>query len=138
MLPDVTWDDRITVVGELTQGLPEAQIFDLRGSTDTQRICAALVACPAPDPVTFVAHGLTCKSLPSVALSMRSQHRHVRAYVLIDPDLPSPSEGWPECPVSVVYTDDEQVSARVRLSGWDWVISHDSTKAVLGILSEER
>ena len=69
---------------------------------------------------------------------MRSQHRHVRSYVLIDPHLPEKSEGWPDCPVSVVYTDSRWISPSVRLSGWDWVVSHDPTEGLLRILSEER
>ncbi len=36
---------------------------------------------------------------------------------LIDPHLPASSDTWPDCPVSVVYADSEDVSSVVRLSG---------------------
>ena len=87
-----------------------------------------------PEPVTFVAHGPTCLALPAVALSMRSQHRRVRSYVLVDPHLPASSDTWPDCPVSVVYANSEDVSSVVRLSGWECVVSQRPEDEVLRIL----
>lgn len=138
VLPDATWTDRSILVDELTEALPESEVFDLGGSSDAQRMCAALLTCPALDPVTFISHGPTCTSLPAVALSMRTQHRQVRSYVLVDPVLPALSEGWPDCPVSVVYTDEALVSSNVRLRGWDWVVAGETTDAIVHILANAR
>ena len=117
------------------QDVADQDVADLRASIYAQRLCAALMNVHCPEPVTFVAYGPTCLALPAIALSMRSQHRRVRSYVLIDPHLPASSDTWPDCPVSVVYADSEEVSSVVRLSGWEWVVSQRPGDEVLRILN---
>ena len=58
--------------------------------------------------------------LPSIALSQRSSHRTVEAYVLVDPDLPPVTDSWPDAPV-VMVSDDEWLLTQARLRGWDLV-----------------
>ena len=117
------------------QDVADQDVADLHASIYAQRLCAALMNVHCPEPVTFVAYGPTCLALPAIALSMRSQHRRVRSYVLIDPHLPASSDTWPDCPVSVVYADSEEVSSVVRLSGWEWVVSQRPGDEVLRILN---
>ena len=116
-------------------GGADQDVADLHAPIYAQRLCAALMSVHCPEPVTFVAYGPTCLALPAVALSMRSQHRRVRSYVLIDPHLPASSDTWPDCPVSVVYASSTDVSSVVRLSGWDWVVSQRPGDEVLRILN---
>ena len=116
-------------------GVADRNVADLHATIYAQRLCAALMSVHCPEPVTFVAYGPTCLSLPAVALSMRSQHRRVRSYVLIDPHLPASSDTWPDCPVSVVYANSTEVSSVVRLSGWEWVVSQQPRDEVLRILN---
>ena len=116
-------------------GVADQDVADLHAPIYAQRLCAALMSVHCPEPVTFVAYGPTCLALPAVALSMRSQHRRVRSYVLIDPHLPASSDTWPDCPVSVVYASSTDVSSVVRLSGWDWVVSQRPGDEVLRILN---
>ena len=116
------------------QDVADQDVADLHAPIYAQRLCAALMNVHCPEPVTFVAYGPTCLALPAIALSMRSQHRRVRSYVLIDPHLPASSDTWPDCPVSVVYADSEDVSSVARLSGWEWVVSQRPEDAVLRIL----
>ena len=123
VLPEASWTGRNDLIRTLRTAFdesdpPDLQLVDLaiaeNGGADqdvadlhapiyAQRLCAALMSVHCPEPVTFVAYGPTCLALPAVALSMRSQHRRVRSYVLIDPHLPASSDTWPDCPVSVVY-----------------------------------
>ena len=116
-------------------GVADQDVADLHAPIYAQRLCAALMSVHCPEPVTFVAYGPTCLALPAVALSMRSQHRRVRSYVLIDPHLPASSDTWPDCPVSVVYASSTDVSSVVRLSGWEWVVSQQPGDEVLRILN---
>ena len=116
-------------------GVADQDVADLHAPIYAQRLCAALMSVHCPEPVTFVAYGPTCLALPAVALSMRSQHRRVRSYVLIDPHLPASSDTWPDCPVSVVYANSTDVSSVVRLSGWEWVVSQRPEDEVLRILN---
>ena len=88
-------------------GAADQGVADLHEPIYAQQLCAALMSVHCPEPVTFVAYGPTCLALPPVALSMRSQHRRVRSYVLIDPRLPASSDTWPDCPVSVVYANSD-------------------------------
>ena len=117
------------------KGVADQDVADLHAPIYAQRLCAALMNVRCPEPVTFVAYGPTCLALPAVALSMRSQHRRVRSYVLIDPHLPASSDTWPDCPVSVVYANSTDVSSIVRLSGWEWVVSQRPGDEVLRILN---
>ena len=121
--------------GGADQDVAHQDVADLHAPIYAQRLCAALVSVHCLEPVTFVAYGPTCLALPAIALSMRSQHRRVRSYVLINPDLPASSDTWPDCPVSVVYADSEEVSSVVRLSGWEWVVSQRPGDEVLRILN---
>lgn len=154
VLPEASWRGRSDLIRTLRTAFdesdaPDLQLVDLaiakNGDADqdvadlhapiyAQRLCAALMSVHCPEPVTFVAYGPTCLALPAIALSMRSQHRRVRSYVLIDPHLPASSDTWPDCPVSVVYADSEDVSSVVRLSGWEWVVSQQPGDEVLRIL----
>ena len=154
VLPEASWRGRSDLIRTLRTAFDESAAPDLQlvplaiaknGGADhdvadlhapiyAQRLCAALMSVHCPEPVTFVAYGPTCLALPAIALSMRSQHRRVRSYVLIDPHLPASSDTWPDCPVSVVYADSEDVSSVVRLSGWEWVVSQRPEDAVLRIL----
>ncbi|NDA11314.1 MAG: hypothetical protein EBZ15_01575 [Actinobacteria bacterium] len=154
ILPEESWNGRNDLIRTLRTAFnesdaPDLQLVDLaiakNGGADhdvadlhapiyAQRLCAALMSVHCPEPVTFVAYGPTCLALPAIALSMRSQHRRVRSYVLIDPHLPASSDTWPDCPVSVVYADSEDVSSVVRLSGWEWVVSQRPEDEVLRIL----
>jgi len=120
--------------GGADQDVAHQNVADLHAPIYAQRLCAALMSVHCPEPVTFVAYGLTCLSLPAIALSMRSQHRRVRSYVLINPHLPASSDTWPDCPVLVVYADSEDVPSAVRLSGWEWVVSQRPEDEVLRIL----
>ena len=155
VLPEASWTGRNDLIRTLRTAFdesdpPDLQLVDLaiaeNGGADqdvadlhapiyAQRLCAALMSVHCPEPVTFVAYGPTCLALPAVALSMRSQHRRVRSYVLIDPHLPASSDTWPDCPVSVVYASSTDVSSVVRLSGWDWVVSQQPGDEVLRILN---
>ena len=155
VLPEALWRGRSDLIRTLRTAFdesaaPDLQLVDLaiakNGGADhdvadlhapiyAQRLCAALMSVHCPEPVTFVAYGPTCLALPAVALSMRSQHRRVRSYVLIDPHLPASSDTWPDCPISVVYADSEDVSSVVRLSGWEWVVSQRPGDEVLRILN---
>ena len=127
-------DLAIAESGVTDEGVAHQNIADLHAPIYAQRLCAALMTVRCPEPVTFVAYGPTCLALPAVALSMRSQHRRVRSYVLVDPHLPASSDTWPDCPVSVVYASSEDVSSVVRLSGWECVVSQRPENAVLRIL----
>ena len=154
VLPEASWTGRNDLIRTLRTAFdesdaPELQLVDLaiaeNGVADqdvahlpapiyAQRLCAALMSVHCPEPVTFIAYGPTCLTLPAVALSMRSQHRRVRSYVLVDPHLPASSDTWPDCPISVVYANSEDVSSVVRLSGWEWVVSPQPEDEVLRIL----
>ena len=133
--PDLQLADlAIAENGGADQDVAHQNVADLHAPIYAPRLCAALMSVHCPEPVTFVAYGPTCLSLPAIALSMRSQHRRVRSYVLINPHLPASSDTWPDCPVSVVYADSEDVSSAVRLSGWEWVVSQRPEDEVLRIL----
>jgi hypothetical protein len=93
------------------------------------RMCAAInLMSPAP-PLVVVAHGSLAMLLPAIALSQRTAHRRVGAYVLIDPDLPPVTDSWPDAPVTVV-TDDTSGAASLqgRLRGWQ-VLTHAMFRA---------
>ena len=101
-----------------------AQITPVPGpdSALPARVCAAINALDPVPPLVIVAEGRLALLLPAVALSQRSSHRRVSAYILIDPELPAVTDGWPDAPVTVV-TDvaDGPVSRQAALRDWRMV-----------------
>ncbi len=57
--------------------------------------------------------------LPAVARSQGAQHRRTEEYVLLDPELPSVSDTWPDARVTVVCDPASDASIQARLRGWD-------------------
>lgn len=88
-------------------------------SAFTARLCAAITRLDPSPPLVIVTAGPLARALPAVALAQRSAHRRVAEYVLLDPELPPVTDGWPDAPVTVVV-DDESADASVqgRLRGW--------------------
>jgi hypothetical protein len=82
------------------------------------RMCAAITTLAPAPPLVIVAHGPLALLLPAVALSQRACHRSVARYLLIDPELPTVTDSWPDAPVTIV-TDNEWVATQARLRGWD-------------------
>lgn len=85
-------------------------------ATQAARICAALNADPPVEPLSIVAFGGSALLLPSIALAQRTAHRRVQEYVLIAPEIPSVSDGWPDAHVTV-FCESDQPQARLR--GWE-------------------
>lgn len=71
----------------------------------------------------LIAVGETARALPDIAFALRSQHRKVIGYRIIDGVLPQPNPEWPDAHVTYVLTqttDELQVQAnQARLRGWD-------------------
>lgn len=83
------------------------------------RMCAAINLLDPLPPLVIVAEGALALMLPAIALSQRSARRRVSEYVLIDPELPPVTDGWPDAPVTVVSSDDaSDASIQGRLRGW--------------------
>ncbi|MDI1290382.1 MAG: hypothetical protein PSX37_10595 [bacterium] len=114
-----TTDDRLVGIRGLLLNAPFS-VFNIVATygpeaTDAARICAAITAAAPNPPLTIVALGSSATLVPAVALAQRSAHRRVREYVLVEPDLPAVSDGWPDAHVTV-FSDAEQNQARLR--GW--------------------
>jgi hypothetical protein len=83
------------------------------------RMCAAITLLDPSPPLTIVAEGDLALLLPAIALSQRSARRRVGEYVLVDPELPPVTDGWPDAPVALVTNDvDGPASRQGRLRGW--------------------
>lgn len=90
------------------------------GSTELAvRTCAAITALAPSPPLVVVAEGAMARTLPAVARSQAAHHRRVIEYVLLDPDLPTVSDAWPDARVTVVCGVDSEASLQARLRGWD-------------------
>lgn len=83
------------------------------------RMCAAINLLDPRPPLVIVAEGALALLLPAIALSQRAAHRRVSEYVLIDPELPHVTDGWPDAPVTVLSSDESSdASIQGRLRGW--------------------
>ena len=86
------------------------------------RMCAAIAALAPAPPLLIVADGARALLLPAVALAQRSAHRRVSGYLLIDPELPAVTDGWPDAPVTIAASDPEGwLGVQARLRGWDLI-----------------
>jgi len=89
------------------------------------RVCAAITRLAPEPPLVIVAEGRWAELLPGIALAQRAARRRVLAYVLVDPDYPAVSEGWPDARVHAVGSTGFDLSM-ARLRGWD---THEVTQA---------
>jgi len=83
------------------------------------RTCAAINEVAPRPPLVIAATGRAALCLPAVARSQGAQHRRTEEYLLLDPELPSVSDSWPDARVTVVCDADSEASIQARLRGWD-------------------
>lgn len=120
MLPDASWADRDLVIASIEQiGL---RVLDIAAPLESKAVCAAIISAQVNPPLVVVANGDACHMLPAIALSLRTQHRDTAGYVLVDPDAPPSTDTWPEAPVTVVSTTQEDGRS---LRGWPIVSAAD-------------
>lgn len=120
LIPDP--DPAMAVVSErFLAHVPHAIVVDaVEGSGDhATRTCAALASRDLAPPLVICAVGSACVMLPAIARSQRSLHRRVVEYVLLDPQLPTVSDAWPDAPVTVFCDVASEASLQARLRGWD-------------------
>lgn len=71
----------------------------------------------------LIAVGETARALPDIAFALRSQHRRVIGYRIIDGILPPPNFEWPDAHVTYVLTQpNEQLigqAQQARLRGFE-------------------
>lgn len=83
------------------------------------RTCAAITNANPMPPLVIAATGRAALTLPTVARSQAALHRRVTEYVLLEPELPTVSDVWPDARVTVVCGVDSEASLQARLRGWD-------------------
>jgi len=98
---------------EVTKVLPPAGEAPLAA-----RVCAEITRLAPTPPLVIVAVGDLATLLPAVALAQRAARRQVLAYVLIDPDYPPVSEGWPDARVYVLASPGVDLRT-AELRGWE-------------------
>lgn len=82
------------------------------------RICAEITRLAPSPPLVIVAVGQLAGLMPAVALAQRAARRQVLAYVLIDPEYPAVSEGWPDARVYVLGSPGVDLRT-AELRGWE-------------------
>jgi hypothetical protein len=82
------------------------------------RVCAEITRLAPRPPLIIVAVGEQALLLPAVALAQRAARRRVLGYVLIDPDYPPVSEGWPDARVHVLGSPGVDLRT-AELRGWE-------------------
>ncbi len=82
------------------------------------RVCAEITRLAPTPPLVIVAVGELATLLPAVALAQRAARRQVLAYVLIDPEYPAVSEGWPDARVHVLGSPEVELRT-AELRGWE-------------------
>lgn len=82
------------------------------------RVCAEITRLAPTPPLVIVAVGDLAGLLPAVALAQRAARRQVLSYVLIDPEYPAVSEGWPDARVFVLGSLGVDLRT-AELRGWE-------------------
>lgn len=111
-----------TSTHELFLGLyPQAVVVEpMPGDADLSvRMCAAINSLAPVSPLVIVAAGSSALLLPAVARSQHASHRRVEEYLLLDPELPTVSDAWPDARVTIVCEPTTEASLQARLRGWD-------------------
>ena len=126
VLPDPSWVDREATVAAI--GRHGLGVLDVDAPMESKAVCASLIGADISPPLVVVAHGDACLLLPAVALSLRTQHRDTAGYVVIDPDAPPATDVWPESPVVIVSTTEQDGTS---LRGWPIVSGRDDIARVV-------
>lgn len=113
VLPDASWADRDQVLAAIER--TGVAVLDIPLPLESKAVCASLISARVAPPLVIVAHGDACHVLPALSLSLRTQHRSTAGYVLVDPDAPPSTDTWPEAPVTVISTTQEDGRS---LRGW--------------------
>ena len=77
------------------------------------------------EQLLLVVSGPLTRHAPELGFAQRAARRSVRGYVLIDAQLPRVGQvsDWPDAPVTVILTDENDTRARdARLRGWEVLI----------------
>jgi len=82
------------------------------------RVCAEITRMAPAPLLVIVAVGAMAALLPSVALAQRAARRQVLAYVLVNPEYPAVSEGWPDARVHVLGSPEFDLRT-AELRGWE-------------------
>ncbi len=85
----------------------------------SMRTCAAINDLRFTGEAVVVAAGRAALLLPAVARSQRAMRRGIVGYLLLDPELPTVSDAWPDARVTVVCEPTTEASLQARLRGWD-------------------
>ena len=98
------------------------------------RVCAEITRLAPTPPLVIVAVGELATLLPAVALAQRAARRQVLAYVLIDPEYPAVSEGWPDARVHVLGSPGVELRT-AELRGWETGLVTGLRDLILEILT---
>jgi len=82
------------------------------------RVCAEITHLAPVPPLIIIAVGELATLLPAVALAQRAARRQVLGYVLIDPEYPAVSEGWPDARVHALGSPGVDLRT-AELRGWE-------------------
>lgn len=100
---------------------PAARVILLDGAATgsrSARTCLAIAELAPTTPIVVVTFGDAAGLLPHVAVAQRAAHRRIAEYVLVDPELPSVTDSWPDAPVIVLCEATSEASLHGRLRGW--------------------
>lgn len=134
VLPERNWTERETAIEYFAMQCPNRPIVNVVAQEEPARICAALTASTLISPASVVAYGTSCQMLPAVSLAMRTQKMPIYSYVLIDPEIPQPTDTWPECPVTIMCSEGSNQADRLRLYGWPVVVTDRIIEAAASAL----
>lgn len=123
VLPARNWSERDEAIQYFATRWPNRPIINVVAEEESAHVCAAITASAVVPTPSVVAHGSSCHMLPAVSLAMRAWHVPIHSYVLIDPDVPQPTDTWPECPVTIVCSEGSNQADRLRLYGWPVVVT---------------
>ena len=98
------------------------------------RMCAEITRLSPVPPLIIVAAGTYASLLPAVSLAQRAARRRVLAYVLVDPEYPEVSEGWPDARVHVLGSPGFELRT-AELRGWETGDLTDLLEVVEGLRS---
>jgi hypothetical protein len=105
------------------------------GAPLAARICAEITRLTPAPPLVIVAVGSMAALLPAVSLAQRAARRQVAAYVLVDPEYPAVSEGWPDSRVHVLGSAAFELRT-AELRGWETGAVTDLPRLVQQILTD--
>jgi len=93
------------------------ECINVQLNPDPARTCQRIAESTSGKNLIIIATGAACNQLPAIALAQRATGKQILGYQLLQPTLPSFTDGWPQAPITAYFPAGFTVPKELALRG---------------------